>query len=69
MSKITFLEVEFLAGTDLESAIEEMMELREKYTAIIRTNFNGVKLVINGNRSVDEIVQAYERSIKGGAYD
>jgi len=54
------LNIEFLAGTSIDKAAEEAIELVNKLgIAYVRFDFNGVKCSVGRNAKVETVVEHY----------
>ncbi len=61
------ISVEFLAGTSIDKAAEEAIELVNKMEiAYVRFNFNGVDCSIGRNATVEKVVSSYMSTHKNG---
>lgn len=54
------MTVRAYGGTDLEVAVAECIELNKKTGVHININFNGIDLMIDDSRSVDDVVSEWE---------
>lgn len=53
------IKVDILAGTDIDSACKECIELSNKLNTHIEFNFNGVDIFVCHNSHVKDLVNEY----------